>query len=120
MKYLYEGLRSIAYTEDDNIVLVSKNKQATITYKQDFETYKLLEGKIKTVKIPSNVQFIKPSEKYKFGALKYKMIQGKVFKDEEMETYNLKGIANSLGDFLNELHFLTKDYDELLVKKEKE
>ncbi len=107
LKKIGEGLTSQAFISDDKyILLVGKRKDSFKNYEDIKQNMDLLEGKINSVKIPSNLTLIKPCEKYPFGALNYLAVRGKKLNVKNCTLEEKKKIGKKLANFLWELHNL--------------
>lgn len=76
-KKIGESAVSKAYLYDNKwILLEGKRNDSFESYKKLKNNLDLLEGKIKSVKIPNNAKIIKASEEYPLGGISYLYVEG--------------------------------------------
>lgn len=122
LKIIGEGMASKAFISDDNyILLVGKRDDSLSIYKSLKADMDLLEGKIKSIKIPSNMKVIEPCKEYPFGALTYLAVPGREIDLKTCSFEQKKAAGKKLAEFLSEMHNLGFDWDkEFSIKHENE
>lgn len=105
-KKIGEGAVSIAYLCDKNrILLKGKRKDSFESYQKLKNNLDLLNGKIKSIKIPSNAKIIEPCEKYSLGAISYLYVEGEELKNKihDCSKEQKSEIGKRLAEFISEM-----------------
>lgn len=82
MNKIGEGAVSICYQlDDDTVVLVGKRDDSFESYKRLKTNLDMLEGKIKSVRIPGHAKLIEPCKEYPLGAITMTYVSGVPLKE---------------------------------------
>jgi len=109
MEKLGEGMLSIAFLEGNRVVLMPKQNESFSKFTKIKENLDLIDGKIKTVKVPSKAKY-NSSE----GILSYDFVPGTNLKDriDYLTVKEKECIGRDLAKFLVELHGIIINYDK--------
>lgn len=120
LRIIGEGMVSKAFISDDKyILLVGKRDDSFSIYKNLKTDMDLLEGKIKSIKIPSNLKVIEPCKEYPFGALTYLAVPGREIDLKTCTTLQKKEIGKRLSEFCWEMHHNGLHWDKNFSIKHK-
>lgn len=110
-----EGAVSKAYIYDNKwTLLVGKREDSFEIYKKLKINLELLEGKIKSIKIPSKAKIIEPSENYPLGAISFLYIEGEELKKKihTCSEEQKRNIGQKIAEFIFEMQNININLDK--------
>ncbi len=125
LKFLNSGACSDAYlTNNGRVLLIGKREDSFSLYRSLFQKFKLIDGKITSVKIPDNLELIEPNNQFKNGAMIQNYVEGKEFKEvlRFLTIDEREEIGCGLATFLCELQKIKCNYskeEEIKINLEK-
>ena len=107
MKLIGESKETSAFLQDaDTVLLVAKDELGFAKYKKQQVIYNMLDGKIKSVKIPGKVKLIEPCKKYPFGAMTISYVVGQALDRNTCTDEQKIKLGKQMAKFIYELQIL--------------